>query len=128
MMKLTKKTLSLLLGAVLVAGAVSAVQIMDAPIATAQASAKSVVDAAKANGEVGEQADGYLGLVSGNVSSGVRAAVNEINIRRKSVYTDLARQQSVSVEAVSQLMAEKLIAKSPSGTMVKDGNGNWVRK
>ncbi|MEE9348137.1 MAG: YdbL family protein [Robiginitomaculum sp.] len=128
MMKLTKKTLSLLLGATLVVGAVSAVQILDAPVATAQASAKSIVDAAKASGEVGEQADGYLGLVGGNVSSGVRAAVNEINIRRKFVYTDLARQQSVSVEAVSQLMAEKLIAKAPSGTWIKDGSGKWLRK
>src|ERR1700731_3470646 len=40
---------------------------------------KSVVDAAKAKGIVGEQGDGYLGFVKGSADAGTTAAVTEIN-------------------------------------------------
>ncbi len=98
------------------------------PTAEARASSKAVVDQAKAAGTVGEQADGYLGLVSGSVSAEVRAAVNDINIQRKQAYTNMARQKGESVDNVAKVFAIEIIGRVPSGQMVKDASGNWQRK
>lgn len=98
------------------------------PTAEARASSKAVVDAAKAQGIVGEQADGYLGLVTGTASADIRAAVNDINIQRKKAYTNMSRQKGESVDNVGKVFALDLIARAPSGQMVRDGNGVWKRK
>lgn len=96
------------------------------PTATAQVgAAKKVVDTAKSQGIVGETIDGYLGLVSSSASAEVQAAVNEINIRRKSVYTSLARQKGTSPENVAGVSGEKLIAKARPGEKIRVNNGEW---
>lgn len=119
------------------AAAMLAVATMAAPIiapsavvtsADARAASKAVVDAAKAAGTVGEQSDGYLGLVSGSVSSEVRAAVNDINIQRKQAYTNMARKKGESVDNVAKVFALEIIGRVPSGQMVRDAGGNWQRK
>lgn len=96
------------------------------PFAVAEAvDVKTIVNQAKARQEVGEQIDGYLGLISGNVSADVRAAVEEINIRRKSVYTELARTQGVSVGVVARLSGQKLVARARPGEKIKLADGSW---
>ncbi|GLQ22000.1 YdbL family protein [Algimonas porphyrae] len=97
-------------------------------VAEARMNAKSIVDAAKARGEVGEQIDGYLGIIAADASREVRAAVNEINIGRKQVYTRLAREQNVRIEVVARLTGEKQIAKAGPGEMVLGEDGQWTRK
>jgi uncharacterized protein len=67
------------------------------PVASAQTGA---VSAAVSAGQVGEQADGYLG-VRGTVSAGVRAEVEAINIKRREAYTTLAGQRGVTVRDVA---------------------------
>ncbi len=92
-------------------------------------SAKSLVDAAKARGEVGEQIDGYLGIVSGkSPSAAVRRAVQEINIGRKSVYTNRARQENVTVEAIAASIGVKQLQKARAGETVRDASGQWKTK
>src|SRR5579859_4783762 len=54
------------------------------------AAAKSTVDAAKAGGTVGEQADGYLGYVNGSADPATTAAVTAINAARGDVYRQTA--------------------------------------
>jgi len=96
------------------------------PTAAAQVgAAKKIVDAAKAKGTVGETIDGYLALVSGSASAEVQAAVNEINIRRKSVYTSLARQKGTSPENVAGVSGEKLVAKAKPGEKIRLSGGAW---
>ena len=110
---------SLLLGGLVVANVM-------APSATAQVgAAKKVVDSAKAQGLVGETIDGYLALVEGTASAEVQAAVNEINIRRKSVYTQLAREKGTSPENVAGVSGEKLVAKARTGEKVRLSGGRW---
>ena len=87
--------------------------------------AKSIVDAAKSQGMVGEQLDGYIGFVSTDVSEDVRAAVNEINIKRKSLYTRIARDKGVSVSDIAGLSGEQLVAKAAIGLFIKLGDGQW---
>lgn len=62
----------------------------------------------RASGQAGEQADGYLGLVSGGAD--VQARVDQVNIKRKALYTELATQRSVTVQDVAESTACKLLA------------------
>ena len=97
-----------------------------APNAVAQAaSAKSIVDQAKTDKLVGEKLTGYLDFVTQDISAETRAAVNEINIKRKSIYTKLASEQNVGVAVVAGLTGEKLVAKAKLGEMVMLGDNQW---
>lgn len=90
---------------------------------------KAIVDAAIQRGEVGEQIDGYLGIVDGaNPSKQVRDAVADINIKRQSVYTEAAVANNVQRTVFAQLTGEKQIKKAAPGTFVKDASGVWKRK
>lgn len=88
-------------------------------------SAKAIVDQAKTDKLVGEKLNGYLDFVAQDVSADIRAAVNEINIKRKSIYTRLARDQNVGVADVAGLTGEKLVAKAKPGEMVMLGDNQW---
>ena len=91
------------------------------------ASDKAAVDAAKAAGTVGEQADGYLGIVS-SADGAVTAAVNEINNGRRQVYTQTATKSGVSPDAAGQATGAQLIAKVPPGQFFKPLGGAWTKK
>lgn len=114
----------------LLAGAPIAINALDLNTAYAQTkSSKAAVDAAKAAGQVGEQIDGYLGIVDGaDISADIKAAVQEINIGRKAVYTNKARASNVRTEDVAGLSGEKLVNRAPAGQMVKGTAGNWYKK
>jgi uncharacterized protein YdbL (DUF1318 family) len=91
------------------------------------ASDKAAVDAAKAAGTVGEQADGYLGIVS-NADGTVTAAVNEINAGRRQVYSQTASKSGVTPDAAGQATGAQLIAKTPAGQFIKPIGGAWTKK
>jgi hypothetical protein len=125
MMTFGTKTLTAALSASLLLGGMAMLAI-STPIATAQvASAKKIVDAAKAEQIVGETIDGYLALVDDIAPVEVQAAVNEINIRRKSVYTALAREKGTSPENVAGVSGEKLVAKAKPGEKIRLSGGTW---
>ena len=89
--------------------------------------ASAIVEEAKDQCIVGEQADGYLGFVpGGDASAALRREVRDINQQRKSYYADLARRNGVSTEVTAALAAEKLIAKARSGQCIRDESGRWV--
>ncbi len=96
--------------------------------ASPAAAQTSAIEQAKAAGQVGEQADGYLGFVAGQVPQDLVAAVNEINIRRRAEYTRLAEEQGTSVEVVARLTAERLIDRVPAGQWYRNAGGQWVQK
>ncbi len=126
-MKLVKNKSKIILSALFVATALYAIApVVFAPNVVAQSiDAKSVVESAKSKGLVGEQLDGYLGLVKSDVPKNIREAVNEINIKRKSVYTRIARDKGVSVSDIAGLSGEKLVAKAKAGQFVKLADGQW---
>ena len=88
---------------------------------------KAAVDAAKVAGTVGEQADGYLGIVSG-ADGAITAAVNEINAGRRQVYTQTATKSGVSPDAAGQATGAQLISKVPAGQFFKPLGGAWTKK
>jgi len=91
------------------------------------ASDKAAVDAAKATGKVGEQADGYLGIVSGG-DAALSAAVDDINAGRRAVYTQTASKSGVTPDAAGQATGAQLIAKTPPGQYIKPLGGSWTKK
>lgn len=90
--------------------------------------AKAVVDAAKARCEIGETVSGYLEVVEGRADAAVRRAMNEINVRRRAAYQQLARDQGVTPEVVARLTGEKQIARAGGGECVREtAGGAWRR-
>ena len=93
----------------------------------AGAAANPVIDQAKAQCVVGEQADGYLGVVAGaSASDAVRREIRDVNQQRKAAYANLAQRNGVSVEVTAALTAEKLIAQARPGHCVRDAQGAWT--
>lgn len=110
----------------LIAAAAAALMLAAAPMASA---ADPVVESAIAAGTVGEQSDGYLGVVSGkSVDAQTKRTIDEVNIKRRAVYTQLAAQKGATVDQVAAVVAEKQVAKLPSGAYFQDASGAWKRK
>ncbi len=100
-----------------------------APAAIAQASAKSTVDAAKAAGIVGEQADGFLGFVTEPADPAIRAAVAEINSGRAQLYRQAAAKNGVSVEAAGAAAYTQVVQNLlKAGEYYRPNGGGWTRK
>jgi len=128
-MKFVTKLMSAAFAASIMVGTLATVPVLTPSVFAQTSNAKAIVDQAKTDKLVGEKLNGYLDFVSidasVDISSEVRAAVNEINIKRKSIYTRLAREQKVSISDVAGLTGEKLIAKAKPGEMVQLGDGQW---
>ena len=82
----------------------------------------------KAEGLIGEQADGYVGLVSSNVPAYVRALVDEVNAKRRAGYQRIAEKQGTSLQDVERVGGNTAIEKTLPGNYVRDANGVWRRK
>jgi uncharacterized protein YdbL (DUF1318 family) len=111
----------MLLGAFLLAAAL-------AMPAHAQA-ADAVVAQARAAGQVGEQTDGYLGYPGGAVSADVRSHVDQINIRRRALYTSRASQRNVSVNEMAAAVACEIFqGRIADGERYRDESGQWRQR
>lgn len=87
-----------------------------------------VVASAMADGTVGEQSDGYLGI-NGAVSGDVRAAVDALNIKRRAAYTDLAAKRGVTVaDMAAATGCQTLASRVKQGQAYRIGSGPWQVK
>ncbi len=112
-----------------VVGGLVAATVCGVPVYASPASAKALVDAAKAASQVGEQGDGFIGFVSaGPVSPDLQAAVDEINTGRAAVYRETAAKTGVTPDAAGQAVATQLINKMPQGQFYRPLGGAWTRK
>lgn len=94
---------------------------------TAQAQS-GVLAAALANGTVGEQADGYMGI-NGSVSAEVKSEVDSINIKRRAAYTELAAKRGVTVADVAAATGcQTLKTRVKQGQAYRVGAGGWQVK
>ena len=94
------------------------------------ASAKAAVDAAKAAGVVGEQADGFLGFVNaGAASADVKAAVAEINAGRRQLYAQAAAKNGVTPAAAGASAFKTVVQdRLKAGEFYQTAGGAWVQK
>lgn len=79
---------------------------------------------ARSAGLVGEQPDGYLGIV-GAASPSLRAVVNNINIQRKAKYTESAQQSGATVEQMAFTSGCNLIEQTSPGEKYRSPEGVW---
>jgi uncharacterized protein len=107
--------------------AAAALVLLATPAFADLASDKAAVDAAKAAGTVGEQADGYLGIVS-SADATVTAAVNAINAGRREVYSQTAGKSGTTPDAAGQATGAQLIGRTPAGQFIKPLGGAWTKK
>ena len=101
-----------------------------APAAFAQAAnSKTVVDAAKAAGVVGEQADGFLGFVKPSSDPALQAAVADINAGRAQLYREAAARNNVTPAAAGGSAFQTVItSKLRPGDYYRPEGGAWTRK
>ncbi len=95
----------------------------------AVAQSASLITVALSEGQVGEQADGYLGI-RGPSTSALRAEVDALNIKRRAAYTGLAEQRGVTIKDVAAATGCETLAKRvPAGRAYLMPDGVWrVRK
>ena len=86
------------------------------------------LDQAKAQGLVGEKADGYIASVTGNPSPEVQALIQSTNDGRRRAYEDLARRNNITVEQVGIVSAEKLQGNARPGEYIQTASGQWQKK
>ena len=85
------------------------------------------LDEAKSAGHVGEQSDGYLGVVPGAPAS-ARQLADRINAERAVKYGEIGANRGASPAAVAALAGKKLVERTPPGQWYRDADGNWHRR
>lgn len=103
----------MIVGAMLIAGFVTA----------APAQRDPAYAAARAAGQVGEQPNGYLGVVSGGAA--VQAIVDKINIQRKALYAEKAQAAGVTINDFGVTSGCNLIEQTQAGEKYKAPDGSW---
>ncbi len=99
-----------------------------ATIAASAAAFALDIQEAKNAGWVGEQRDGYVGLVAPSAPAEARTLVAEVNAARRDNYRAIAGRTGAELRAVELLAAEKALQKTQSGHYVQTENGAWTRK
>lgn len=80
--------------------------------------------AARDSGMVGEQVDGYLGMV-GNQSAEIDGLVRKNKLLRKEVYTKTAKAEGLSVERAAFFGGCKNIQRTVPGEKYQAPDGSW---
>lgn len=80
--------------------------------------------AARAAGKIGEQPDGYLGIV-GAADKALQDLVNDINIKRRAVYTEKAKENNATLEAYALTAGCQAIARTVAGEKYMAPDGSW---
>ncbi|UAW98555.1 YdbL family protein [Halopseudomonas nanhaiensis] len=87
--------------------------------------AMSALPAAKAAGQLGEQPDGYLGVVAAGGSAAQIA--EQINRARRAEYQRLARENGIQQSDVESIAGKKAIERTAKGQYIML-NGVWMKK
>ncbi len=85
----------------------------------------NVLGQAKVNGLVGEQADGYLGVVRDEANAS--EIVQLINQARKQEYQKVSAETNVPLNEVENRAGSKAQEKTPVGQYIKQ-QGQWEKK
>lgn len=97
-------------------------------LAVSIAVAGSPLTQPKADGLIGEQANGYLGLVTQSAPADVKKLVDETNAKRKAGYQKIAAKQGASLSEVEKVGGVTAIEKTLRGNYIRDTNGTWRKK
>jgi hypothetical protein len=87
--------------------------------------AMSALGGAKADGQLGEQPNGYLGVVKPGGDADEIARL--INQARRGEYQRLAQENGIQLSDVEAIAGQKAIEKTPPGQFIQL-NGQWLKK
>jgi len=82
----------------------------------------------KADGLIGEQANGYIGLVRQDVPTDIRQLVEEANAKRKAGYQKIAASQGTTIVEVEKVGGKMAVEKTLKGNYIRDAGGTWHKK
>ena len=99
------------------------VSMMAVSIAVASALAQP-----KADGLIGEQANGYIGLVKSDVPADIKKLVDKTNAKRKAGYQKIARKQGTTLSEVEKVGGNTAFQKTLKGNYYRDASGTWRKK
>jgi uncharacterized protein YdbL (DUF1318 family) len=90
----------------------------------------SALAQARAAGQIGEQADGFLGIVPGaSISAELRGHVDQNNIQRRQLYTRRAAERNVSVNEMAAAVAcEVFQSRIAIGERYRNEAGQWRQR
>ena len=80
--------------------------------------------AARASGAVGEKMDGYLG-VTGEADAATRKMVEDINIKRRALYSEKAKANNATVEEYAFTSGCLAISRTAPGERYVGPDGSW---
>jgi len=80
--------------------------------------------AARAAGQIGEQPDGYLGIV-GAATPTLQRVVDDINIKRRATYAERAKEKRQTLEAYAFTAGCTLIDRTEPGEKYQAPDGTW---
>lgn len=110
------------------AGILIACVLSFATIGPLAARAESLLDTAKQAGQVGEQLDGYVGLIDQSAPENIKKMVKDTNERRMTRYESIAKKRGTKVESVAKLAAAKILPRVKPGEMFQAEDGTWTKK
>jgi hypothetical protein len=87
--------------------------------------AMAALTEAKVQGLVGEQPNGYLGVVESTADN--EAVVKLINDARRAEYVRMAKQNNIAVADVEAIAGQKAIERTASGHFILI-DGKWLQK
>ena len=87
--------------------------------------AMSALPAAKSAGQLGEQPNGYLGVVSASGSAAEIA--KQINQARREEYQRLAEENGIQLRDVESIAGKKALDRTPAGQYILL-NDVWMKK
>jgi uncharacterized protein YdbL (DUF1318 family) len=103
-------------------GAAAVLAVMAVPVLAQQRD--PAYAAAREAGRVGEKPDGYLGIV-GAADPALQRLVDDINIKRKAIYMEKAREQNATPEAYALTAGCQAIARTVPGEKYMAPDGTW---
>jgi uncharacterized protein YdbL (DUF1318 family) len=80
--------------------------------------------AARSAGQVGEQADGYLGIV-GTPTPTLQRLIDDINIKRRALYARRAQETNATLEAYALTSGCQAILRTEPGEKYRTPAGIW---
>jgi len=80
--------------------------------------------AARSSGQVGEKMDGYLGIVGAETAE-LRRIVNDINIKRRALYSQKAQANNATLEEYALAAGCQAIAATAAGEKYQAPDGSW---
>ena len=90
---------------------------------------KAMIDAAKSQGTVGEQADGYLGFRVPSSNAPLTQAVQVTNAARREAYARSAQAAGTTPDIAGARMFEgQLLPRISTGQWYRNAQGQWVQR